>query len=473
MKRWLWPLLAVVVVVTWGLWPFQRVSGEDAPRDRVWTGWVTDAASRPIRGALVVIDPPPGGVGAALLAETDREGRFRLPDPPSGRHRVLVAQINYLPIVVEEVVLDPAAPPRAFVLRQTERIIEGEVRDAEGSPIEWSRVDYPAEVFAPGELRGLRTHLAVRTDAKGRFRIARGLRADAPCTLSVGRTGFTPAEVVVDLSAGDPPRQSIRLDPLPPAVLEGTVVGPDGLSVPGAHVEARNGGLVRCAMADDEGRFAIGGLEDGPVDVFVLPSAIGFRAGFAPARDVRAVAPGTVRIDLGWVPANERPGAIALSFEVPEPMGRVEAIWIRGEAQSFEEIHVEGGRCSAYQAGISPGPVHVFIRAGEWIATERVDVPAGETIRVTPAPVQGRSMRLHVRDGAAGPPVMGAIALPYVDAPGGAVFELPPTTADERGEMELRGLPDGCRVEVSAPGREPREVVPDRPEQEVPLDPQR
>ncbi|MEK7867689.1 MAG: carboxypeptidase-like regulatory domain-containing protein [Planctomycetota bacterium] len=473
MKRWIWPLLAVAVVLTWGLWPFQRVSGEDAPRDRVWTGWVTDAASRPIRAALVVIDPPPRGVGAALVAETDREGRFRLLDPPPGRHRVLVAQINYLPVVVEEVVLDPATPPRAFVLRQTERIIEGEVRDAAGSPIEWARVDYPAEVFAPEELRGVQKHLAVRTDAKGRFRIARGLRAGAPCELSVERTGFSPARSAVDLSAGDPPRQSIRLDPLPREVLEGTVVGPDGLAVPGAHVEARNGGLVRCAMADDEGRFAIGGLEAGFVDVFILPSAIGFRAGFAPARDVRAEAPGTIRIDLGWVPENERPGAIAVSFEVPESMGRIEAIWIRGEAQPFEEIHVEGGRCSAWQGGVSPGPVHIFVRAGDWIAAQTVDVPAGETVRVTPSPRQGRFVRLHVRDGAGGPPVMGAIALPYVDAPGGAAFELPPTMADERGEVELRGLPEGCRVEVTAPGREPREVVPDRPDQEVPLEPQR
>ncbi|GEM_PF-5439235 len=473
MKRWLWPLLAVVVVLTWGFWPFQRVSGEDVPRERVWTGWVTDAASRPIRAAVVVIDPSPQGSGAALVAETDREGRFRLPDPPSGRHTVLVGQINYLPIVVEDLVLDPAAPPRAFVLRQTDRVVVGEVRDAGGEPISWARVGYPAEIFAPEEMRAVPTHLAVRTDAKGRFRIARGLSANAPCKLSVERTGFTSVEVAVDLSDGDPPSQSIRLEPLAPAVLLGTVVGPDGLAVPGAQVQARNGGLVRCAVADDEGRFAIGALEEGPVDLFVLPSAIGFRAGFAPARDVSALAPATVRIDLGWVPSNERPGAIAVSFEVPDLAGPVEAIWIRTEAQPFEEVRVEGGRCSAWQGGVSPGPVHVFLRAGEWIANQTIDVPAGETVRVTLSPRLGQFVRLHVRDGAGGPPVMGAIALPYVDAPGGAAFELPPTTADDRGEMELRGLPEGCRVEVSAPGREPREVLPDRSDQEVQLEPRR
>ncbi len=470
MKTWMWPLLAVVVVVTWGFWPFLHASGEEVPRPRLWTGWVTDAASRPVGAALVIVDPPGNAPGAALVSETDREGRFRLADPPSGRHRVLVGQINYLPIVVEDVLLDPAAPPRAWVLRQTERVVEGEVRDAAGAPIAWARVSYPAEVFLPEQIKSIRTRLAVRTDAKGKFRIARGVRADAPCALKVERTGFAPAEDVVELSSGDPPPRDIRLEPLRPSVLEGLVVGPDGLTVPGAHVEARDGRQVRCALADDEGRFAIGGLDAGPVDLLVKPSTVGLRAGFASARSAGVAAPGTVRVDLGRVPANERPGAIAVSFEIPETTGGIEAIWIRGEAQPFEEIRVNGKHCSAYQGGIAPGPAHVFVRAGDWTATESVDVPAGETLRVSLSPREGRFMRLRVRDGAGGPPVMGAVALPYVDAPGGPAFELLPASADEKGEVELHGLPEGCRVEVSAPGREPREVIPDRPEQDVPLE---
>lgn len=470
MKRWLWPIMAVAVVLAWGVWPFQPATGENVPRERVWTGWVTDAASRPIRAAVVVVDPPSGAGGAARVAETDREGCFRMPDPPSGRHSLLIGQIHYLPMVIDTFEIDPTRPPRAFVLRQTERVIEGEVRDRAGAPIAWARVAYPAEVFAPEEMKVVRTRLAVRTDAKGRFRIARGVRADAPCRIEVTRTGFTSAKTEVDLAGGDPPPLEIRLDPLPSAVIEGLIVGPDGLPATGARIEVRDGNVVRCTLTDDEGRFAVGGLAEGPVDLFVQPSTIGLRAGFAPARRENVAAPGSVRIDLALVPANERPGAIALSFQVPETATPVEAYWIREEASAFEELRVNGGRCSAYQGGLSPGPVHVFVRAGDWMASEPVNVPPGETARVTLALREGSFVRLRVRDGEGGPPVMGAIALPYVDAPDGAAFELPPSTADDRGEIELRGLPEGCRVEVSAPGREPREVIPDRSEKDIPLE---
>lgn len=470
MKSWIWPLLAVVIVVTWGLWPFQRAIGEDAARPRVWIGYVTDAASRPIRAALVIVDPPSHGGGPSLVAETDREGRFRLVDPPTGRHRILIGQINHLPLVADDVAFDPAAPPRAWVLKQTERVIEGEVRDAAGAPIEWARVSYPAEVFAPEEMRVLRTRLAVRTDAMGRFRIARGVRADAQCTLAVSRTGFTPSEVEVDLAGGDPPIQTLRLEALAPSVLEGLVVGPDGLAATGAHIEVRDGNEVRCVLSDDEGRFAIGGLAEGPVELHVRPSSVGHRAGFAPARRSGVFVPGTVRVDLESVPPNERPGSISISFDVPDRARGVEAIWIRDEACPFEEVRVHGGRCTAWQGGIAPGPVHVFVRAGDWTAMERVDVQAGATLRLAPSLRQGRSVRLRVREREGGPPILGAVALPYVDAPGRPPFELPPATADDRGEVELRGLPEGCRVEVSAPGREPREVVPDRPEQDVTLE---
>lgn len=468
MRRWFWPLTAVVLLVLWGFWPAHRVSGEDDKPRPEWTGWVTDPMSRPIQGATVAIDPVDGG-DAAFVVETDREGRFRIADPPAGRHRLLVGQANCLPMQADGVQTDPGTTPRAWVLRATERTIEGTVHDPAGAPIAWARVSYPAEVFLAEELRIVQERLAVRTDKRGGFRIARGVRAVSGCWVRAERTGFQPADIAVDLAAGDAGSVDLRLDPISAPVVEGRVVGPDNLTCPGARVQASSGSEVREAIADDEGCFAIGGLAE-EVDLLVAPSEVGRRAGCGTARIPAVRAPSKVEVRLPWAPEEERPGNLELVVTLAGEATQADAFWIREEAQPFEEIHVEGKRLSAWQGGLAPGPVHVFVRAGNWIATADETIVPGKTVMLRLTPRKGSFVRMLVHDGVQGPPVMGAVALPYVDLPGGPAFELPPGVADEHGEVTLRGLPEGCRVEVSAPGHRPREVVPANRLEEVPLE---
>lgn len=468
MKRWCVPFVAIVLLVLWGFWPAHRVSGEDDKPKPEWSGWVTDSMSRPIQGATVAIDPTSGGKAAAT-AETDREGRFRVTDPPAGRHHLLVGQANYLPIEEDGVATEPGTAPRAWVLRATDRTIEGTVHDPAGAPIAWARVSYPAEVFVAEELRVVQERLAVRTDAKGGFRIARDVRPAAACWVRAERTGFQPADIAVDLAAGDARAVDVRLDPIPAPVVEGRVVGADNLTAPGAIVEARGEGKVFTAVADDEGRFAIGGLPS-EVDLLVRPSEVGRRAGSSAARVSGVRPPADVDVHLPWAPEEERPGNLEVLVSFPGEVTQADVFWIRDEARPFEEIHVDGKRVSASQGGLAPGPIHVFVRAGTWLAAKSLRIEPGAWATLCLSARTGRFMRAHVRDGVKGPPIMGAIALPYVDLPGGVAFELPPATADERGELTLRGLPDGCRVEVSAPGHDTREVVPRNRDEEVPLE---
>jgi hypothetical protein len=73
------------------------------------SGRVTDAADRPVGGAIVETD-----LHGAPKVQTDREGRFRLANVPKRPARLHVVASGFVPSVVA---VDGAAPPNALVVR--------------------------------------------------------------------------------------------------------------------------------------------------------------------------------------------------------------------------------------------------------------------------------------------------------------------------------------------------------------------
>jgi hypothetical protein len=145
------------------------------------SGTVLSPFGRPVRGATVVIVPPPWD-GEYLRLTTDEDGRFRSGRclRPEWRTLILVVQASGLAWAVHEVTVTPEMPPQVIRLSRR-RPLEGRVVDARSRPVAG------AVVASDWKYLGGLLAWQAETDAAGRF-----VWHDAPTTGEVSLNIYQP-----------------------------------------------------------------------------------------------------------------------------------------------------------------------------------------------------------------------------------------------------------------------------------------
>jgi hypothetical protein len=146
------------------------------------SGTVLGPSGRPVRGATVVVAPPPWD-WEYLRLTTDEDGRFRSGRclRPDWSTLVLVVQAPGLAWAVHEVAVTPEMPPQVIRLSRR-RPLEGRVVDAQARPVA------RAVVASHQEFHGGLLGWEAETDAAGRF-----VWYDAPTAGEVYLNVFAPS----------------------------------------------------------------------------------------------------------------------------------------------------------------------------------------------------------------------------------------------------------------------------------------
>jgi protocatechuate 3,4-dioxygenase beta subunit len=224
------------------------------------TGRVVDATGAPVRGARVW----PEGARAGEAAESGEGGGFSL-EVGRGIYRVFARKDALAGALERQVAAGAGQTVKHLVITLSQgATLSGEVVsvDREGAPS--SR-----PVAACGLLLMVgKERLESSCDQGGRFEWT-GLPVGIG-SLAVTSPGHAPAKVEhLALAAGE--RMRVRIEVSPDAAVAGRVTDPAGQPVPGALVRARlfgpQGGASSLAMTDAEGRFRIGDVPSGEVQV--------------------------------------------------------------------------------------------------------------------------------------------------------------------------------------------------------------
>ncbi len=353
-------------------------------------GVVLDSQDRPVTGAWVHVSAFSMWHRSQF---TGNRGEFRFEVPPRARYQLGVTA----PDLVEGgeytlssfKVLEPGELREGHLLRfeppGTARIL---VTDEEDQPIEGAVVQGTEAPWDTGS--------ALRRPSCGDFP-ERLTGADGWLEsrawpgviyiLEVHAAGHTPSLVVLDRSAQPPIERRVRLARLPPAVLRGSVVTPDGKPVAGATVrvfpledgdrvlglDGVKEGPMRSrlsASTDTNGGFSIVGL-DGKYLLFA--SADGY-----PEVEVPEVEAGEGRVRVVLSPGLEIEGDVAFDSGEPAPFVTVSA-----EAARWQVKTLADGSGSFRLRGIGPD-CHDIYASGEAIfhAAAKPPPPPGGRIRI-------------------------------------------------------------------------------------------
>lgn len=295
-------------------------------------GRTVDARGFPIGGVQVAVSSLRASAPHRVTLFSAGDGTFVADGLPAGPWRLEAVATGYAPSTLDVFSTeDEAQIHLARGAPMTGRVLDDFSGRGVSAVVTAIRDDLPPE------------RLRARCDGDGSFAIPRA-RA-ATWTLEIEADGYVPATRTAEVQDHGRGPQAVDLDPVrlvPGGRVEGTVVDGLGQVVPRAEVRA---GELR-ATTDARGRFTLGGLPAGPVDVVASHPA----GGTSEAVDVRILAgretPGVVlhlpdRLDAA------RAGALA---------GRrrgvaVEVGWARGHARVASVV----AGSQAARAGLRPG----------------------------------------------------------------------------------------------------------------------
>jgi uncharacterized GH25 family protein len=228
--------------------------------DRVGiSGTVRDEGGAPIAGAQIRVESD----AVFVRASTDAEGRFAVPDLPTGRPKLTVFAEGFAPHLPHPVAppaeLDPGEQRTVEIVLGKGTRVTGRVVDAgTGVPLPG------AEVRASSDLQErIPPHIVVKADERGCFELRAtpdrpldlAVRSEGHC-LSIGwREKLVSSVPAEDLDLGDVkvPRT---------VTLTGRVLGIDGTPRPGVEVSVGDGVWPsRTHRTDADGRFSAPGLD--------------------------------------------------------------------------------------------------------------------------------------------------------------------------------------------------------------------
>lgn len=336
---------------------------------------------------------------APLVLWSDAQGAFATDELASGAWRVVAQADDHAP-TMRRITIDPDAVLELRLERGAE--LFGEVRDGTGASIAASIDVRPAWALDQRALR----HLCVRrvvADETGRYRLPH----------------VPSGELHLEADANDAPHVESTLHALDGRELRHDVVFDRGASIEGRVVAPSGDGLARWrvaaspiggghghdAITDDDGRFAMRGVDPGEYSVSARPEHCAFHRPWTP---VLAVAAGGAPAELRALAA-ESDGAWlkgTLADREGQPVAHALArLWIendpRGES-SITELHDSQGRFGL--GPVPPGRYAFAIRLGEhgWLHLGVRDITPGSTIdlgRIVP-PAPGRlAIRLRAPRG--------------------------------------------------------------------------
>ncbi|MDA1264948.1 MAG: carboxypeptidase-like regulatory domain-containing protein [Planctomycetota bacterium] len=420
---------------------------------------VVTAAQEPVPDAELILSPHRGprlGHGAHVV-RTDAEGQALVVDLPPGRTTVTCTLGQR-----ESAEVEVGVEVEVTLVLENVIAVTGRVEGPDGHAVPFAQV-----WIASWGKSWRRTRPLVVADADGRFVAAhvgkeRSLGATAPHhgpseLIDMEHTDLTevPVDIVLTLGAEG-------------GAIEGVVVDPEGLPVPGALVAVglapdgysmRNDGTMeeywspRSQYTDERGRFREEGVPTGtiPVHVFV-PSAPECRADV----EVRASQTTQVTLELeeGMVvtgvvtDAEEHPLAGALVIALDAPF--VDPFPSQGPTEVGHPFHrpaVRTGADGTYELDRLPsGEVHLYSakgtsfwdEPGEFLGTaqETLAGTTGETL--TWNPVLDRGQRIFGRVVYADGSEMGSVFVSATDSDDRSYTE----DSDEHGVFSITGLED-------------------------------
>jgi len=383
-----------------------------------------------------------GGMAFAFImsdssgdAETDGEGRFRLPGLAAGEYTVKARATSYRPLEQQVKVPESEAPRPVTLLLKAGLIVHGIVLDVAGSPAPGVVVEAsPAARSGRGiALRG--DAATARSGDDGRFAIT-GLEPGQVVLAASAEDGATAREVV---EAGGEEPVELRLEGS--GAIAGRVVSDDGSPVSGASVAGFGGSDVQ--------------LESVPVDA---------GGAFAMSR----VTPGQYRV---WATAEGWAQAQAQATVESGRTATVELTLKRGGTVNGRILGLganELSRCQVFSRGARtrPAPDGSFTltgvplgrgEVGAFVLPESKRRTAPVEIAAIDQPVSveldfGAGARLFGSVRRRGAPLSGVIV---EAAGGGGAGSGATTTSDAQGQWELAGVEPG-RVEVRALDRQSR-----------------
>jgi len=407
---------------------------------------VDETTAAPVAGALVSAERATrmqsGGGGMAFAfvtmegsgeAETDGEGRFRLPGLAAGEYTVRVKAASYRPLDQPVKVPESEAPRPVTLLLKPGLAVRGVVVEPTGRPAPGVVVEAsPASRSGDGIAFAERS-VTARSGDDGAFALA-GLEPGSYVLSASGENGESAREVV---EAGVEEPVELRLEGA--GAIAGTVAGRDGSPVEGASVSGYGGAETQ--------------LEPVPVDAggaFTFPRVAAGQYRVWAAADGWAQAQGQVTVEPG------RTATVELTLERGGTVvGRV--LGLTAAELSRCQVFSRGARTRPAPDGsftltgvpLGRGEVGAFVLPESKRRTAPVELTAVEE----PATVEldfSRGARVFGSVRRRGAPAPGVLVEAAGGSGGGAT-----TTSDSQGQWELAGVEPG-RVEVRARDRSGR-----------------
>jgi hypothetical protein len=406
---------------------------------------VDEATAAPVAGAVVSAERTTrmqsGGGGMAFAfvtmesggdAETDGEGRFRLPGLTAGEYTLRVKASSYRPLEQPVRVPESEAPRPVTLLLKPGLAVRGTVLDTTGRPAPGIVVEASPAARSGGGITFPGEAVTARSADDGSFALV-GLEPGAWVLAASGEGGASAREVV---EAGTEEAVELRLEGA--GAIAGRVIGEDGSPVEGASVAGFGGPNEQ--------------LEPAPADAggaFTLPG----------------VAPGQYRV---WASAD---GWAQAQAQVTVEAGRTASVELtlkRGGTVSGRVLGLtaaEMARCQVFSRGArtQPAPDGTFTLTGVPVGRGEVGAFVLPESKRRSAPVEvvaaGQTANVEL-DFSRGARLFGSVRRRGAPAPGVIVEAAgggggATTTADAQGQWEIAGIEPG-RVEVRARDRSSR-----------------
>ena len=376
-----------------------------------------------------------GGEDEPPTTKTGADGRFVLADlAPGQRLDLLVGAEGF----VEETVVGVVAPPERPVEVELTRAatLAGRVVDGFGVGVPGARVHAEAEGSeGRGRLRPPRSRMAA-VEEDGSF-VLEGVPTGAVRVIAGAEDFQDPEPLRLELAAGER-REGIRIELARGGALAGRVTGPDGQPIADATVQAAPGQRAmpgHQARTDAEGRYRIGGLPPGLVQVRAEhPDFVG------PAREA-TIGAGETRLDLELRRGLEISGRVV--DEAGAPVAGAE-VMLTSDTWSGYRPPTRTGDDGAFRLrGVEPGTWRLMVTKDDLAQLE-----PDTRYEVADAPLVGIEVRMT-----AGAAIAGTVrGLDLADVARLRLFAM----SEERKGMPRTGVVDfegGYRIEGVGPGR--------------------
>ncbi len=440
---------------------------------------VKDEKDRPIEGATLVVGILDGDHARDVtVAKTGGEGSARFDREPKPAFWIVAFKKGHS--FTFRSMFDETGAIRTQVVLPRSRSLAGAVADADGRPIALAevrveavqgskdRVYHFAPGFAPlvaGTL--IERALVARSDAQGGFQFE-SLPEESIVSLKISAAGkaTTRTQVPAPSTAAAGEEAAVTRIVL---ALEGKVAGQVVTEIPGVSVAGRavtlqgvfegsSAGIFGRATTDLAGRFVIGGLAAGRVNVLLDDVPADGPWTFRAATDVRVVPGETAVARIELVTGVTVTGSVASTDGKPLAGVEIAAYGARNPRTGSPAVTTDTDAKGAYRFRMAPGDLFVTINGrvagyttpGNGESTRSVVIPNGGPAVTLPPFVMAPGVKLVGRIvDARGMPLPGARLIGVCNQNYCTPLNQPSATADAKGGFSLDTQADGQPIPLN------------------------